>query len=280
MALPDAFYEQVDEMVYRPSVATMSPWDHRLQHGGPPSALAVHVLRQTMPRPELRVAQVLVDFLGAIPRDDMTAAVEVIRPGKRIELARVTLSGGGRAGVSASVWRLAYRDDVPVPAGVLERERLSPMPALPPIQEQVTFEGMDGWPYAQAIEWRFVRGGFREEGPAQVWSRVRIPIVAGAALDGVERIAAVADSANGLSKELDMRAYLFVPTSIAITLDRLPDGDWTYLGATTHIGAEGIGFTSSTLGDARGLLGTASQTLILEPRRGHPAAPGQKAASA
>lgn len=266
MALPAAFYEQLDEHRFLPTRATMSPWDERLQHGGPPSALALHVLRSVFPRDDLRVARLVVDFLGVIPREEMTTTVDIVRPGKRVELARVTLAAGGRVAVIASVWRLAPRGDVPVPAAVAERERLAPIAPLPPLQDHGQFGGWESWPYAQAIEWRFLRGGFRAGGPAEVWTRVRIPIVAGKAIDGAERIATVADSANGLSRELGFEEHLFVPTSIAITMDRAPAGEWTYLGATTHIGSEGLGFTTATLADERGVVGTASQTLVIEPR--------------
>jgi hypothetical protein len=267
MTPPAAFYEPIDEGHYRPSTATMSPWDERLQHGGPPSALALHALRRAFPRPDLRVGRLVVDFLGAIPRADMHVHVDIVRAGRRIELSRVTLAANGRVAVAASVWRLAPRRDVPVPAAVIERDGLAPIPPLPQAQESDTFDGdWRSWPYAEAIDWRFVRGGFRDGGPAEVWTRVRIPIVAGSPIDGVERIAAVADSANGISRELSIGEYLFVPTSIVLTLDREPAAEWTYLGATTHIGTEGLGFTTATLADEHGVLGTASQTLVIEPR--------------
>jgi hypothetical protein len=266
MDLPEAFYEPLDERRYRPTTATTSPWDDRLQHGGPPSALALHALGRAHPRPNMRVAQVVVNFLGVIPRSEMTADVTIERPGRRVELARIVLSARERPVVSAAVWRIAMRSDVAVPAAVLERERRTSIPPVPPPQEQVTFEGLTEWGYGCAIEWRFVAGGFNASGPAELWTRVRIPLVAGRDLDGVERVAVVADSANGVSKELDMRRFMFVPTSIAVTLDRGPSSYWTYMAASTHIGSEGLGFTACTLADERGVLGTASQALIVEPR--------------
>jgi hypothetical protein len=268
MAAPEAFYEPIDDSRYVPTEATTSPWDERMQHGGPPTALAVHVLNRAQPRPEMRMAQVVVHFLGAIPRTEMVARVEIERPGRRIELSRITLSAGDRAVVAASVWRIAARSDIPVPQGVLERDAQAAIPPLPDAQIPQTFEGLAGWGYFEAIEWRFARGGFRTLGPAQLWTRLRIPLVAGRVTEGVERIATVADSANGVSREFELDRYLFVPTSLAITLDRHPAGEWTYLGATTHVGPEGLGFTSSTLGDARGPVGVASQTLIFEPGPG------------
>jgi hypothetical protein len=262
--LPAAFYEPIEELRFRPTEATMSPWDERMQHGGPPTALAVHVLNRALPRAEMRMARIAIDFLGAIPLDDMEASVEVVRPGRRIELTRTTLSARGVACVAASVWRIAARDDVAVPDAVARRDRENPLPALP--GPEAAAKDIGTWAYGRAIEWRFVRGDFYSAGPSQVWSRSRIPLVAGRELDGVERLALVADSANGISRELDWARYLFVPPGITITLDRHPQSEWTFLSATTHVGPEGLGFTECALGDARGVLGLASQPLYLEPR--------------
>jgi len=265
MELPQAFYEQIGPAQYRPTAATTSPWDDRMQHGGPPSALALHALQRAQPRPDMLVARMIVDFLGVIPREEMSAQVAVIRPGRRIELARVTLHVRERAVVEAAVWRIATRGDIPIPPAVLARERADRPPQIPPPQTDTLPAGLAEWGYGRAIEWRFVRGGWLEHGPAGVWTRLRIPLVAQSVPSGIERIATVADSANGLSKELSLSEFTFVPTSIAITLDRAPAGEWTYLAAHTHIGSEGVGFTSSTLADEEGPLGVASQTLFFQP---------------
>jgi hypothetical protein len=262
--LPSAFYEAIDDLRFRPTEATMSPWDARMQHGGPPSALAVHVMNHALPRPEMRVARIVVDFLGAIPLDEMEAHAEVVRPGRRIELARVTLSSGGVACVAASIWRIAARADVPVPDAVTQRDLDRTLPPLP--GPESASGDMGTWAYGRAIEWRFTSGSFNGIGPSAVWTRPRIPLVAGRTPDGVERLAVVADSANGISREFDWANYLFVPTGITITLDRRPEGDWSFLAAATHVGPEGVGFTECTAGDERGILGLVSQPLHIAPR--------------
>ncbi len=264
--LPDAFYEPEGAAAYRATPATMSPWDPRLQHGGPPCALAVHALEDAFPRPDMRIARLVVDFLGPIPLDVLTVQVDVVRSGKRIELARAVLASGGRAVVTAQAWRIAVREPIDVPQAVLRRQDAEVPPPLPAAQPDVSFAGFDDWPYGRAIEWRFISGGFRDVGPAEVWTRPRLPLVTGMPLRAIERVALVADSANGLSREFDFERYVFVPPSIVITLDRYPAADWTYMHATTHLAPDGIGFTTCALGDENGRFGIATQALLVEPR--------------
>lgn len=82
----------------------------------------------------------------------------------------------------------------------------------------------------------------------------------------MERVALVADSANGISREFEFDRYVFVPPSIVITLDRYPSGDWTFMHATTHLASDGIGFTTCTLADEAGRIGMATQALLVEAR--------------
>jgi hypothetical protein len=64
----DAFYEQLDEHLFRSTPATAGPWDPRAQHGGPPSALLAYAIEQGTPsRPELRLARLTVELMRSGP---------------------------------------------------------------------------------------------------------------------------------------------------------------------------------------------------------------------
>ena len=135
---------------------------------------------------------------------------------------------------------------------------------LPDEQEQ----DLGGWGYGEAIEWRFLRGAFfRPEGAAEVWSRVRYPLVEGVPLTGVERALIVADSANGLSAALPMDEWLSIPPGMTTTLLRPPDGDWVHLSCRTEIAADGLGLANGDLSDAAGRVGVVSQPLLVRRRR-------------
>lgn len=234
-----------------------------MQHGSPPTALLAHAFAERHPRDDVRVARLAVDFLGAIPRQEMTVRTRVVRPGRRIELLEGTLESGGREVVTARAWRIAVRPAGSVPPGVTPDD---PVPELPGEQPPQYFAGLREWGYGKAIEWRFTSGGFGALGRAGAWTRVRIPLLAGEPLGALERLLLVADSANGISGELPMREWLFVPPSLSIALQRYPVGEWTFMDARTTLSGDGLGVTSVRYADREGTLGTGSQALIIEAR--------------
>ncbi len=62
-----------------------------------------------------------------------------------------------------------------------------------------------------ANEWRFTSGGFDQLGPGGVWSRPRVPLIAGEPLTGLARLLILADAANGISGTLDWNDWVFIP---------------------------------------------------------------------
>jgi hypothetical protein len=256
----DAFYERIDGETFRATRATSSPWDDRLQHGGPPTALIAHVVRAVHPRDDMRIARVASEFLGPIPVGEMRVKTRVVRPGKRIEMVEGTLECNGREVVSARLWRVAVQPDGAVPPGVTPPD---PVPALPPPdarQHWITTSG-----YGQAIEWREVHGG-GVLGPAAIWGRTRVPLIAGEAHEPIDSALIIADSANGISGELPMGEWLFVPPSLSLALQRYPRDEWVLLDARTELTGDGLGMTSLRLADAGGWFGIGTQALLIERR--------------
>lgn len=140
---------------------------------------------------------------------------------------------------------------------------------LPEPQPQRYFGGASDsdWGYGRAIEWRMVSGGFASyTGVGDVWTRLRIPLIAGRPLDGLARFAVVADSANGLSSPLSFSEWLFIPPGVSMHLHRYPVGEWVRLTAKSDPGHDGIGLTEGTLADAMGRCGIVTQPLLVAPR--------------
>ena len=125
---------------------------------------------------------------------------------------------------------------------------------------------MERFPYGEAIEWRFVHGGFDELGPATVWARCRIPLVRGSVLTGLQRVLIMVDSANGISAVLPFATWTFVPVALIVTAQRLPKAEWVGMAAQTAVDEDGIGVTEVTLFDAQGAFGRALQTLYVARR--------------
>ena len=254
----DAFYRQIDEDTFEATEATMSPWDHRLQHGSPPTALAAHVMSVRHPREDVRFARFASEFLGTLPRGTMRVQTRVARAGRRIEMLEADIESGGRTVLTARAWRIAVQPEGSVPPGVSAPDPVAPLPEPrePP-----------GWlkrfGYGEAFEWRYVYGG-GAPGPAAVWTRARVPLIAGTALQPLGRALLIADSANGISAELEMGPWLFVPPSLSLAFERYPRGEWVLLEARTSLSGDGVGITTSRLADAEGYLGAGTQALLVE----------------
>jgi len=275
--LPPAYYLPLGDGRFAATEATMSPWDAAAQHGGPPTALLAACLDDAFGRPAMRVARISMDFLGPVPRAEVRVQTSLLRPGKRTQLSEATLWAGDRPVAVARIWHLATT----APPAAAETDANAETdteadagPAGPPIpddlpepQSQRYFGGDSDWGYGRAIEWRMVSGGFnRYDGSGDVWTRLRIPLIAGRPLDGLARFAVVADSANGLSAPLSFSEWLFIPPGVSMHLHRYPVGEWVRLTAKSDPGIDGIGLTEGTLADAAGRCGTVTQPLLVAPR--------------
>lgn len=260
--MPEVFFEPAGAGEFVATAATAGPWSEDSQHGGPPSALAAHVMEQHEPEAGLRLGRVSVDILRPIPVGKLTARVRTVRPGRRVSLLETILESGGAEVLHARGWRLA-RPPGPVPAiGAGE-----PSGELPRESGILAFPGAHTDGYLSAIEWRFARGsGFREQAAASVWMRPRVPLLPGAELSPMARALLVADSGSGVSAALDPARFIFINTDLTVVLTRDPAGDWIRLDSVTTIGADGTGLADTVLADTTGTCGRAMQTLLVAPR--------------
>lgn len=259
---PEFFFGRTGESAYQPTYATTSPWDESAQHGGPPSALLATCIDDVVGREGLRLARLSVDFLRPIPRREFTVHVDVTRPGRRVCAAEATLLVDAEPVVRATSWHIATGPPPPQE----HAEHPDPPPALPGPQQQGTFFGLDRWGHGEAIEWRFVTGGYDERGRAAVWTRLRIPLLADRPLQGYQRALMVADSTNGLSNVLPLRNWLFIPPALTVTLLGHPVGEWVFLDARTTLSVDGQGIAQAGIYDQTSFLGTATQPLLVSPR--------------
>jgi hypothetical protein len=245
-----------------PSELTRGPWDPDAQHAGPPAALLGRAIGACEPRDGARVARIAFEILGPVPLAPLAASARVVRPGRGVELLEGSLRGPGGEVMRALAWRLRTAPvelDPPPPA--------DPAPPGPADgQPRDSFPVRDRPGYHSAMEFRFVHGGFLEIGPAMVWMRPRVPLVAGEPTSPLERLLIAADAGNGVSATLDWRRYLFINTDLSVHVKRLPRGDWVGLDAVTYPEPDGIGLADTALWDEAGRLGRAAQTLVVRAR--------------
>jgi hypothetical protein len=256
-----AFFHQTSENKYEPSEAVIGPWSPELQHGGPPCALLTHALRTYPMSGNFKLARLTIEFMGPVPVKPCETRIEKIRGGKQVELLRGEYLSGGKVILVAHAWRLKTE------SGITEAVADSfELPEFPGPQAQRFFPGHPNFPYGDAMEWRFTEGGFDSMGPATVWTRARIPLIDGQDTDGLDALILMIDSANGVSNELDILKWTFVPVDLTIGLYRQPVGPWVGMSARTTLGIEGIGQTTTTAFDKTGKVGQSIHTLFVRPR--------------
>jgi acyl-Coa thioesterase superfamily protein/acyl-CoA thioesterase superfamily protein len=250
-----AFYTREGELL-TPTELTRGPWDPDAQHAGPPAALLARALERCEPRPEMQIGRVTVEILGPVPLAPLGVSASVVRPGRSVELLEASLSGPEGELMRARAWRLS--------TGELTTAGSSPSSGPGEGEERDFFPTGQAVGYHTAMEYRFVRGGFLEPGPATVWMRMRVQLVEGEEPTPLQRVMTAADSGNGVSAALDWRRHLFINTDLSVHLLRPLEGDWVCLEAETLIGP--LGLADTALWDERGRIGRAAQTLLVRPR--------------
>jgi acyl-coenzyme A thioesterase PaaI-like protein len=270
----DAFFTLLsqDGGRYRGEEACTGPWSAELMHGGPPSALLVRAAERAATdavpadavpgdaAPALVALRASVEFLSPVPVGEVEVAARVVRRGRRITLTEAVLTAAGREVLHARVWHVRLAD-APTPALDTAPAATTPSPdRLDLAQEGWTF------PYARSLEWRMVHGDPLGPGPAAVWTRARIPVVAAEEPSGLQRAVLTADSGNGVSASLDWERWSFVNIDLDVHLSRPLAGEWVLLDAATRYEPTGTALAASALSDEQGPVGRAAQTLVVTPR--------------
>jgi Thioesterase-like superfamily len=257
----DAFYEPLGGGRFRATEHTVGPWEPDAQHGGPPSALLGREIERCEPRPGWLVARTTVEILGPVPVAELEVHARLTRPGRSVELLTAELSAGGRVVARAHAWRIRQDGALAVEAS------LSPPPSRP--DDVRTLDVLaEEWSagYLRAMEWRYVSGEFDRPGPATLWARPRLPLVADEEVSPLQRVLLLADSGNGVSGELDLRQWYFINPELTVHLYREPVGEWLCLDARTSLGPRGVGLAESRLYDERGAVGRGAQALLIARR--------------
>jgi hypothetical protein len=248
-----------------PTELCRGPWSPQAQHGGPPAALVVRAVERYEGGQAMAVARLTVELLRPVPLTPLTVTARFARPGRKVQLVQASLHAGDVEVVRALALRIR-RADLPVPAEAAAGPPSPPGPdaghsSLPPWGDGLRTPAY----HSDAVEHRFVAGGFDRPGPAMDWIRLRVPVVAGEAPSPLARVAAAADFGNGVSWVLSrVDGWQFINPDLTIYLHRAAVGEWIGLEATTLAGPEGVGLAESRLWDARGAVGRSLQSLLLE----------------
>lgn len=277
--MAEFFYERLDgaadRAVYRSAEATQGPWSTGMQHGGPPSALALREIEARAPAEGGHIARLAVDFLAPVPVAPLTVRTEILKPGKRAQLLAAEVLAEGRTVLTARAWWRrqvpGLVPEVPDPASAVPFPDPDTLAAKEPDDELSRFLDR-GW--IHDMEFRYVSGGPGEAGPCRVWVRPRSPLIAGEPTSPTQRAVLIADGSSGVSSALDFRTHLFSNLDLNLSFLRVPEGRWIGLDALSVLDAAGGGSTVTRLGDRRGVCGHVMQSLYVEPHVPVPAPAG------
>ncbi len=196
-----------------------------------------------------------------VPLTPLRIERRTIRPGKKVQLVQGSLFADDVEVVRATLLRLREQHvdfDVEPVTGA-DRE-LAP----PGDPERLGGNWTIGTGFWNAVEVSRAHGVWGEPGPAGMWLRLAVPIVAGQEPSPFQRVAAAGDFGNGVASAFDRTRYSCINPDLTVTLHRLPVGQWVGLDSSTFPEHTGFGVAESVLHDERGRIGRAIQTVLIE----------------
>lgn len=244
---------------FRPTEHVGGAWDLATQHIGPAMGLLAHAVETRRCETGLVIGRLSYDILGLLPLDEVEVRVEVVRPGRTIELVEAAASHGGRDGLRLRAWLMA-----PEATGGLAG---SAYPRLAAPADMAPWDPSLVWPggYIASAD---VRREQVEPGRARYWVRSEEPLIADEPVSPLARFAALFDISNGMTVRVPPAEVGFPNVDLTAHLFRQPSGEWLGFDTTVSFGPSSIGLTASVLHDEGGPIGTSSQILTVRPGRG------------
>ena len=252
---------EVEGDIARPTELARGPWSPHAQHGGAPAALLAGQLETFDLATATFPARFTLELMRPVPLSPLRIERRTIRPGKKVQLVQGSL----------------FADDVEVVRGTLLRLREQPVdfrvepvagsdaPLAPPgAPERLGGDWTIGTGFWNAVEVSRAHGVWGEPGPAGMWLRLTVPIVAGEEPSAFQRVAAAGDFGNGVASAFDRSHYSCINPDLTITLHRLPEGQWVGIDSATFPEHTGFGVAESVLHGAQGRIGRAIQTVLIE----------------
>lgn len=254
---------------FGPTTLSIGPWDDRLQHGGPVTALLTRAMDRLPTETEGHIARITVEILRPVVLDELTVSARVARGGRKVSLLEAQMCQRGPGGEDAVVavaraWRLAASDTRP--AHHVPDERLEPVTAEELEDPAKRISSVLNRGFVAGLTWVVRDPIGARGGPTTAWARPEMALVEGESPTDLERLAMVADCANGVGMRVDPRDWTFLNTDVTIHVHTPPRGDWVGLVAESRIGAEGAGTSTAVLHDGQGPIGRVSQALLVEAR--------------
>ncbi|WP_314033591.1 thioesterase family protein [Dietzia sp. CH92] len=255
-----AYFERLGPGTFRPTEHVSGAWDESTQHIGPALGLLVHAVELDLAarrEDPMVVSRLSYEVLGVVPIDVVDVHVEVIRPGRTIELVEVTYGHGDRTGIRLRAWLQQPRDTAAIAGDCFD-----PLPG-PAAMESWDPTSVWGGGFLASAQVRRISDG---PGRSRYWVRTDVPLLEGEDVSDLARAAALVDIADGMAVREDPATVLYPNIDLTAHLVRAPVGEWLGFDTRVTFGPGGLGLTSSVIHDETGPLGTVAQSLTVRPR--------------
>lgn len=255
----EAFYERTPKG-FAPTDYVTGPWDTELSHAGPPAALLLNELARSVEG--MGVSRVSYEIPRGIPKVPYRIHVDVLRPGRRVELLRADLRDlDGTVLMSATAW--CIRETTGLPASDPHPMDLPDVAACP----RLSWRFGEGIGYMDGVEMRVAEGApFGARGPAAIWIRQAIPLIDGEDADPYSLCGMFGDLGNGISALAPFDELLAVNTDLTLYMARRPTSDWIAMRSMTITRGMGLGISDSLVYDASGFVARANQSIYFDRR--------------
>lgn len=259
---PNAYFVRESTTRLRPTGYVGGAWNPAEYHVAPlfgALAHAIEVDAAARGRGDLQVARVTYDILGTVPVEPVEIEVELVRPGRTIELVSARLSHAGRPAVVARAWLAA--------AYATAHMAGTALPRIPGPADTPPAELGDYW-YGEFVRSVELRRSQSEPGRATGWVRTGLELIAGERVSPTATVLGLIDVANGMSPRVAMDEAAFPNLDLTVHLFRAPAAGWLGLDTTVSFGPTGLGMTRSVLHDESGPFGALAQALTVRPAVG------------
>ncbi len=251
---------------YRPTSHARGPWDPEACHGGPPAGAIAREMELAVPGAPLR--RLTVDLLRPVPFAGFRIRTEVVHGGRTVSSTAAELvDAKDRVCARARGLHIAAGEaaDLPtieprLPGGSPADAAAGPFPIEHALHDLPAFNDPSG------VRMRYPAGHDNTPGPTTTWMRT-VPLLPDEDPSPFQRICALADSGNAISRNAQPWEVNFVNPDLTLVLHRAPVGDWLGSQAESHWQPDGVGLADALLFDEQGLVGRALQTLVLRVPR-------------
>jgi hypothetical protein len=255
-----AYFVRETATRFHPTPLVGGAWSTTEQHIAPAIGLVAHCIEQHRDArrgDSLQLTRLSCDILGVVPIEPFEVRVEVLRPGRTIELVEARLTFADRTIVLARAW-LTQRLDTSTLAG-------SALPSIPG-PAAVPESGLtEMWPgaFVGSIGARRLE---TEPGHAVAWMRTPVELVADEAVSSTAAALALVDTANGTTPRVPPDRVAFPNLDTTAPLFRTPRPGPVGYDTRVSFGPDGAGLTLTVLHDLDGPFGSSAQTLTIRPR--------------